>query len=101
MTCAKQLVRATIITPDGRQFVGTNACANPQALCPRAGMPTGVGYELCQNVCQQQGHAEVQALRAAGVHARGATLILEGHTYLCAACQVACQEAGILRTEIR
>ncbi len=101
MTCAKQLVRATIITPDGRRFVGTNACTNPQASCPRAGMPTGVGYELCQSVCQQQGHAEVQALRVAGVHACGATLILEGHSYLCDACRAACKAAGVVHTEIR
>lgn len=95
MTCAKQLVTATIVAKDGRRFVGTNACANPQAVCPRGGMPTGQGYELCTSVCQQQqGHAEVQALRAAGEAAIGATMYLQGHTYACETCQVACLKAG-------
>lgn len=58
-------------------------------------MPTGQGYELCTNVCQQQGHAEVQALRAAGEAALGATLYLQGHSYACDPCIAACRAAGI------
>ena len=96
MTCAKQLVTATVVALDGRRFVGTNACAKPQVVCPRAGMPTGEGYELCTSVCEQQGHAEVQALRAAGPAAVGATMYLHGHTYACDHCVAVCRAAGVV-----
>ncbi len=95
MTCAKQTVTATIITPDGRHFVGTNFARNPQVACPRGDMPTGVGYELCQSVCRQGAHAEVNAIAAARAAAVGAKLYLEGHSYACAPCQAACAAAGI------
>lgn len=95
MTCAKQTVTATIITPDGQRFIGTNFARNPQPTCPRADMSTGVGYELCRSICQQEGHAEVNAIAAAGGSATGATLYLEGHTYACDPCKLACQRAGI------
>lgn len=93
--CVKQTVKATIVTQGGEVFVGTNHCLNAQLTCPRADMPTGVGYELCRSVCQQPAHAEVNAIAEAGQHARGATLFLEGHTYACAPCLSACEEAGI------
>lgn len=98
MTCTKQTTRATIIAPDGRKFVGTNACASPQPVCPRGGLPTGVGYELCGAICRQTGHAEVNACRAAGAAAYGATLYLEGHTYVCGACQRIMDAHGIAAT---
>ena len=94
--CAKQVVTATIVTPDGNRFVGTNWCATPQEVCPRADMPTGVGYHLCASVCHQSGHAEIDAIRNAGaVRLTGATLYLEGHTYACEPCKAACAAAGI------
>lgn len=96
--CLKQTVRATIITPDGEWFIGTNHVENPQPSCPRADLPTGVGYELCRDICRQPAHAEVNALFEAGYRARGATLYLEGHTYACEPCKAACAAAGI--TEI-
>ncbi len=34
-SCAKQVVRATIVTPDGQRFVGENDCRTPQQECPR------------------------------------------------------------------
>jgi hypothetical protein len=98
--CVKQRVVATIVTKDGKLFVGENHCLTPQTVCPRAGMPTGVGYELCKSVCNQVGHAEVVALEAAGENARGATLILEGHTYACQSCLNAATEAGIERVVV-
>lgn len=94
--CAKQTTYATVVTPDGRTFLGTNACDNPQRVCPRGDMPTGVGYHLCIEVCRQTGHAEVNACRAAGEHARGATLYLEGHYYACEPCKRVCDEHGIV-----
>jgi len=93
--CAKQVVTATIITPEGQRFVGTNWVERPQSKCPRADMPTGVGYELCASVCAQSGHAEIDALRLARGKTRGATLYLEGHTYACEPCKAACKAAGI------
>lgn len=93
--CAKRTVTATIVAQNGRRYVGTNWCANPQAVCPRADMPTGVGYELCASVCQQSAHAEVNAIAEAGQDAAGATLYLQGHTYACQPCAAACERAGI------
>ena len=93
--CAKQTVRATIVAQDGRRFTGTNDCLNPQTTCPRAGMKTGEGYHLCEQVCQQTGHAEINALRAAGVFARDAVMYVEGHTYVCDRCKVAAVSAGV------
>lgn len=93
--CAKQTVTATIIALDGSRFVGTNYCKNPQPVCPRADMPSGVGYELCVSICRQPAHAEVNAIHLAGEAARGARLFLEGQTYACSSCKQACDAAGI------
>lgn len=93
--CAKQLVRATIIAADGRRFVGENDCANPQTVCPRGALPSGVGYALCRSVCAQTAHAEVNAIRAAGDAACGGVLYLEGHTHACEECTRAADAAGI------
>lgn len=98
--CAKQITRATIIALDGSRYVGENVCLNPQLACPRGGMPTGVGYELCSSVCRQTGHAEVNAVRAAGEAARGGTLYLEGHSYACEPCKAAVAAAGIVEIVI-
>lgn len=100
MTCAKQVVEATIIATDGTTYVGRNDCANPQAVCPRGSMPSNVGYHLCRSVCRQAGHAEVMAIEAAGEHAEGATLILRGHVAVCPECMKACNAAGIARIEV-
>lgn len=98
--CVKQTVRATIVAVDGERYVATNYTLNPQTECPRAGMQTGQGYELCRSVCQQPGHAEVNALRIAGDHARGGSLYIEGHTYACDSCLKAAQDAGIVAVHI-
>ncbi|WPP05491.1 hypothetical protein [Methylocella tundrae] len=95
--CAKQIVRATIVAVDGSRFVGENDCANPQPVCPRKDLPTGVGYELCHDVCGQSSHAEIAALKAAGAAARGGAIYLEGHSYACENCRAACLAAGIAR----
>jgi len=93
--CAKQVVTATIVCTDGSQFVGTNFGNNAQSVCPRADLPTGVGYELCRDICQQEAHAEVVAIRRASAMTKGATLYLEGHTYACDSCKRAAEKAGI------
>ena len=94
MTCAKQTTIA--IVKKGNKFVvGTNWCAAPQGECPRKDMPTGVGYELCKDVCKQHAHAEVDACEKAGTLAREATLYLIGHYYCCDDCKKVMKEAGI------
>lgn len=93
--CAKQRVIATIVTTDGAVFVGENDCANAQEICPRAGMATGEGYHLCEDICQQAGHAEIVALTKCWERAQGATLYLQGHTYICDVCKAACLAAGL------
>lgn len=95
MTCVKQTVTATIVATNSRCYVATNHCLNPQTTCPRAGLPTGQGYELCKSICQQPGHAEINALELAGSAAVGATMYLEGHTYACEPCKTAARNAGI------
>lgn len=90
--CAKARVFCEITTPAGERFVGENWCANPQAVCPR--LP-GEDYTKCTTVCQQEGHAEVVAVRLAGEKAGGATAILRGHTYACRPCQEAMFGAGV------
>lgn len=95
--CAKQQVFAVIETDDGRTFGGTNACRNPQKTCPRVelGMRTGEGYQLCLDICKQTGHAEKNALEAAGPAAQGAIMRIYGHTYACAECTRQAKVAGI------
>ncbi len=97
--CRKQTVTATIVAPDGQQFSATNWTACPQARCPREGMATGAGYELCRDVCKQPGHAEINAVKLAGDKARGGVMFIEGHTYACEPCIEAAKKAGIV--EIR
>lgn len=98
--CVKQTVTATIIATDGQRFIGTNHCESAQEVCPRAGLPTGVGYEMCRDICRQPAHAEVNAIAAAGKHCNGTTLYLEGHTYACDPCLKACERAGIVNVVI-
>ncbi len=90
--CAKTVVTCTLITPDGRRFVGRNDCETPQATCPRE---IGEGYEKCKSICHQPGHAEEQVLRLAGYSARGARAYIEGHRYACPNCQMELFKAGI------
>jgi deoxycytidylate deaminase len=95
--CAKQTVTATIVAVDGIHYTATNHCLTPQAVCPRQGMVTGQGYELCRRICNQPAHAEINAIERAGAKARGGVLFLVGHTYACEACTVAATEAGIVK----
>jgi deoxycytidylate deaminase len=92
--CAKQTTIAVIET-NSRYWIGTNWCYNAQNECPRKDMPTGVGYELCEEVCDQNAHAEVDACKNAGRGANGGTLYLLGHTYCCDNCKRVMNEYGI------
>lgn len=97
--CAKQTVAVLIVGRSGRRYLATNYTLNPQAVCPRGDMPTGFGYSLCREVCQQPGHAEINALRLAGDDAAGGRMVISGHTYACQSCRDAAGIAGITKIE--
>lgn len=92
--CAKQTTVAIIVSGEDI-FVGSNWCNSPQEECPRKDLKTGEGYEFCKNVCHQDNHAEIDALRQAGDKAKGATMILFGHYYCCDSCATAIKSSGI------
>lgn len=103
MTCAKATVTCTIHSSSGRLIgEGSNACANPQSRCPRQ---RGEGYEKCTSICDQQGHAELQAL--ADMKTRNVLsllpkfAIIKGHTYACQHCQEALFSAGVEWLKVR
>lgn len=77
----------------GETFTGTNDCRNPQPSCPR--LP-GEGYEKCKTICDQEGHAEEIALKAAGDKAKGAIASLEGIGHYCKNCQIKLFAAGVI-----
>ena len=96
--CAKKEVGCVIVAPDGQRFAGANLCFNPQDVCPRE---PGEGYEKCRSICQQDGHAEMDALRRAGSAAKGATAWVYGHTHACRDCQEALYGAGVILIGVR
>ena len=95
--CAKRRVICSITYGGSPEefVVGENDCASPQPICPRR---PGEGYEKCQSVCQQAGHAEVQAVaaaKAANIDLTGASAIIAGHYWMCEACGRALRDAGV------
>lgn len=93
MSCAKQKVFCLLICADGSAVLGENRCLNPQPTCPRT---AGEGYEKCQSICKQVGHAEADAVARAGEKAKGARAYLMGHTYACMNCQHTLFDAGVI-----
>ena len=93
-SCAKVTVIAVLVK--GKKYwYGSNWCEMPQKTCPRQNYPTGVGYEICKNVCKQPNHAEIDALLKAGEEAKGSELYIIGHTILCDSCKKKVNEAGV------
>jgi len=96
MTCAKKTVIAVLVSPSGKEYVGTNSVRRPQLSCPRVGDAYAhEDYTLCSTVCDQQSHAEIEAIEKAGPDARGSTLYVTHHR-ICTNCQRAIEEAGVL-----
>jgi len=97
--CVKQPT-AAVIVKEGRIIGrGTNAGKKVDS-CPRAekGSKTGEDYYFCKEVCFQEGHAEVMAIRNAkenGIDANGADLYLYGHWWCCKDCWDEMIKAGI------
>ena len=100
MTCAKRRVLCKIELADGRSIVGENACLNPQQLCPRQDLPTGVGYELCKDVCKQVGHAEEVAVSLLREGDRPTKATITGHNYVCDNCKSILRSVGITEVEV-
>lgn len=97
MTCADKQVTCTIVSKDYQLFVGTNDCIEPQLNCPRV---PGENYVKCRTICKQPGHAEMEALKLAGVHARGGVATIRGINWMCRECQMVMVEAGIVSFQI-
>ena len=98
MTCAKKHVECYLVTKT-HVIVGTNACNNPQKVCPRE---FGEGYDKCASICDQPYHAEMDALTTAeerGIDVRGAIAIVR-HWRCCDSCQRSLRDAGITTTII-
>jgi deoxycytidylate deaminase len=103
--CAKRTVTCRIENehPSGEtEYVeGTNWCANALPACPR--LP-GEDYTKCRTICQQSGHAEINALelaRKSGIYVRGGRAMLSGHYWICEPCGRALKEAGIATVTIK
>ncbi len=95
--CAKRQVTCIITAKDGFEYRGTNDCANPQPVCPR--LP-GEDYGKCKTICDQAGHAEIEAVRSAGVAANGGRATLFGHYWICEPCGAALRDAGVTNVTI-
>lgn len=96
MTCAKRTVVCVLFDRHERLVaIGDNGCLLSQERCPR--LP-GEGYDKCESVCLQDGHAEIQALRAArgrGHDLTGGTAYILNHYRICDHCRKALTAAGI------
>lgn len=105
LPCIKQSVYAMIKTVDGKMVFGTNKMLNNITICPREveGYATGTGYHLCKEVCNQNAHAEVDAIQNAhkkDMNIIGSVLTLVGHTYCCDNCIQVMKENGIASVHI-
>jgi DNA mismatch endonuclease (patch repair protein) len=89
--CAKRHVIA-IIEKDGKYYVGSDWCRNPQKECPR--LP-GEDYSKCKTICKQDGHAELDAIKNAKGDTKGGIMYLIGHDHSCEPCLAAMKKAGI------
>lgn len=98
--CKKQTTVAVIVKDNQLISIGTNEIHADIEECPRQGMASGEGYELCRTICKQKHHAEVDACIKAGEQAKGATLVLIGHTYCCSGCKRTMKEYGIKEIKI-
>lgn len=105
--CAKQATAAVVVKNGVVIGSGTNA-GKKLKECPReaAGCKTGEGYHLCKQHCDQEGHAEVMAIKDAigkgfDGELEGADLYLDGHWYCCKNCWDAMIAVGIKNVYLR
>jgi deoxycytidylate deaminase len=107
--CKGRQVAAVVFKEGLVAGVGLNDAPSVPERCPREGMGTGVGYEICREVCKQKYHAEEDALfdatrRAARklmkVDLEGAEMYVAGHYYICHACRTKMGAMGIAKAFI-
>lgn len=99
--CKKQTTVAIIMKDNQFVSIGFNDILNTDVEeCPRKDLPTGIGYNLCVDICNQTSHAEINACKNAGDNAKGGTLYLIGHTYCCDNCKKVMDEYGIKEIKI-
>lgn len=102
LKCLKRIVSAFLIDSNGRVAFGQNNISNPFIKeCPREfkGCKIGEGYEMCKNVCLQNDHAEIMAIKGAiqnGIDPRGLKMIIHGHDRICDRCKKVCEGFGII-----
>lgn len=100
--CAKRQVAAGIWvgTASDRVFlVATNFCQFEGDKCPRIGLPSGAGYELCQ---AQHAEANLAKLIKIGGHdLQRKVCWVVGHYYACEPCAKALKEIGIEEIRVR
>jgi deoxycytidylate deaminase len=86
--CCKQPTGAVLIK-DGK-IIGRGSNAGKLVTeCPRWGSPTGENYGPCKEICHQEGHAEVMAIKDAEnnqADCEGANIYLYGHWWCCKDC---------------
>lgn len=97
--CRKHATGAVIVKDGQVVAAGANAGIHV-TICPRVykGYGTGEGYRYCKDYCQQDGHAEVMAVRDArqkGIDVTGADVYLYGHWWACKNCWDTMQSVGI------
>jgi len=101
VACLKQPVYAMLVTADNKEYFGSNEMkASCVTVCPREelNLPSGVGYHHCKETCQQDEHAEREAInraKADGVDTVGSTIFLVGHHYCCDECMDKMKKAGV------
>ena len=100
--CLKQPVHAMLkVLKNGEQFYGSNEMySSPGKSCPREdlNLPTGEGYNLCKERCNQKFHAEYEAVERAlssDADLRGSTMYLTGHHYCCEKCSTHMRKHGV------
>lgn len=80
---------------------GTNAIKNKRSdVCPIRERGRGTAWNLCKDICGQEGHAEVMAIRDAlqkTKNLKGASMYLAGHWWICKSCWDEIIKAGISR----
>jgi deoxycytidylate deaminase len=104
--CIKQSVYVMIETKCGTEIFGSNKMLNTEIReCPRdlQGYVSGAGYHLCKEICNQNAHAEVDAINTAkemGIDLTDSKLSLFGHTYCCDNCVSNMISNGITKVDI-
>lgn len=102
--CVKPV--AAVVIQDGKIIgCGTNAIKNKRPdICPIMTHGRGTAWNLCKEICGQEGHAEVMAIRDAlkrTEELKGASLYLDGHWWMCKPCWDEIIRVGISKTYLR